>query len=472
MVKKMGKVGRNFLYNSAYQLLLIILPLVTTPYISRVLGKDMIGLYSYSYSIASYFGMFILLGLSNYGNRMIATVKTKGKRELSKVFCSLYAMQLLCGLFVSAIYFFYLFTSSHDITMGLILYTYLLSAILDINWFYFGLEEFKLTVTRNIIIKILSTIALFLFVKGEEDVYIYAFIITLGLLLSQCILFYFLPKYICLIKITVRDVLKHLRPNLVLFIPVIAVSIYKVMDKIMLGYFSTYAEVGIYESSEKLVILPIAFINALGTVMLPRTTSLISQGKIKESQHYLHATLMFSVFLSSALCFGIIAILPEFVPLFYGKGYEECISVISIVILSSIFLSWGNVIRTQYLIPMKKDNIYVRSALYGAVVNFTINLLLIFQLKSIGTAIGTLVAEAVVCIYQSYKVRKELSFKRDLICVIPFLLIGLTMTFICLNINLFENVFFNITLKVIVGSAYYIILSIVFLFIYKRKKVI
>lgn len=273
----MSSIKKNFLYNMSYQLLTLILPLITTPYISRVMGAEKIGVFSYTYSIATYFGMFILLGLNNYGNRTIASVRDN-KDKLSLSFWNIYAFQLVLGIVMSVIYLGYALFIAQEKTMALIQFFFLVSSMLDINWFYFGLEQFKLTVTRNTIIKVVTVIAIFIFVKSPTDLYKYTIIMALGTLGGQIVLWCFLKNYVQKAKITWDEIKKHVKPNLVLFVPVIAVSMYISMDKILLGYLTNKTEVGYFESANKIVI-PALLVGALGTVMLPRVSNLVVNGK-------------------------------------------------------------------------------------------------------------------------------------------------------------------------------------------------
>lgn len=463
----MGSIRKNFLYNASYQVLTLILPLITTPYISRVLGAELIGTYSYAYSIAYYFGLFILLGLNNYGNRTIAGVRDK-KDKLSKCFWSIYTMQLCIGIFIIFIYIMYVFSIKDNALMAWLQLIYLVSVILDINWFFFGIEEFKLTVTRNALIKILTVVAMLLFVKSPNDIYIYALIMVMGPLLSQLCLWFFLKDYINLAKISFNDIKKHILPNLKLFIPVIAISLYTVMSKIILGLMSDYTEIGYYESANKLTVIPSMAITALGTVMLPRISNMVARGQHQESLKYLENSLLVSVFLSVSMALGLSGVSNEFVPIFYGSGFEKCKILIPILVLSSIFISWANVIRTQYLIPYKKDEIYIKSVFLGAIINILLNILLIPWIQSIGAAFGTLFAEATVCIYQTIRVRKVLPIKKYLIKTFPFLLFGIIMYFIIIHFPLIINNFITICIKIVVGAFIYLFLSFIY-FKFKLK---
>ena len=457
----MTSIKKNFLYNAFYQVLTLILPLITTPYISRVMGAERVGVYSYAYSIAYYFGMFILLGTNNYGNRTIASVRDD-KKNLSKTFWSIYAMQLFLGLFVSTVYLMYVFVIAEEQMMALLQIIYLISVALDISWFFFGIEQFKLTVTRNTIIKILTVVAMLLFVKSIDDLYIYALIMVGSSLISQIFLWIFLKDYVIFQKITLCDIKKHIIPNLILFIPVIAISLYALMGKIILGNMSSMIEVGYFESANKLTVIPTMAVTALGTVMLPRISNMVSHGQHEETQKYLEKSLIISVFLSSSMALGISAVSKEFVPLFYGEGFDKCKILIPILVLSSIFVSWANVIRTQYLIPYKKDKIYIQSVFLGAIINIILNILLIPTLQSIGAAIASLSAEIIVSVFQTFKVRKELHIRSYLKKSIPFLIIGFIMYAIVIQVPFINNNIITIIIKVIVGGLIYLSLSVIY----------
>lgn len=454
----MKGVKKNFFYNAFYQILVLILPLITSPYISRIMGAEKIGIYSYSYSIVSYFGLFILLGLNNYGNRTIATVR-EDRESLSKTFWSIYAIQFVAGLIIFFFYLLYVLFIAENQKMALIQIIYLISVILDINWFFFGIEQFKLTVTRNTIVKIISVICIFIFVKKSSDIYIYALLMVVSPIASQVFLWGFLRKYIVFVKPKFSDINKHFIPNLTLFIPVIAISLYTTMAKILLGALSNLTEVGYFESANKLTTIPAMIITSLGTVMLPRISNMIANGKEKETVKYLQKSLIVSVFLSMSMALGMSALSKEFVPFFYGKGFEKCEVLIPILVLSSIFISWANVIRTQYLIPYKMDKIYIESVFLGAITNVAINIILIPYLQSIGAAIGTLLAEIVVCIYQSLRIRKFLNIKLIFKQSLPFIFFGSIMYIFVVNVHLANNTFLDIILKVGVGGVIYLFLS-------------
>ena len=463
-------IKRNFLYNTFYQILIIIIPLITTPYVSRVLGSEGVGRFSYSYAIAYCFVMFAMLGVNNYGNREIAAVNNN-LEERSKRFWEIYSLQMAVSLIAIAAYIIYVVVLCEDKTIGWIMLCFVVSAAFDINWFYFGMEEFKITVARNSIVKLITVICIFVFVRTQEDVYIYCFVNVIGMLISQIVLWAVLKKYVNFHKVKAAAVVKHIKPNLTLFIPVIAISVYKYMDKIMLGMMTVKEEVGFYESCDKIVQIPVALITALGIVMLPRITNMIANQQSDEGLSYTKKSLVFTMFVASPMCFGIMAVAKEFVPVFYGAGFDKCIIVFQFLLPSCIFMAFANVVRTQILIPHQRDRVYVLSVVLGAVVNLVANILLIPYFQSVGAAIGTLAAEAAVCIVQCIYIRKDIKIIKYALYGLPFVISSIMMY--CIVINLSFNSFTTLEelfVKILIGMGIYLICSLVIVAIAKHKK--
>lgn len=463
----------NYLYNSLYQILSIISPLLTAPYLSRVLGPEKIGTYAYAYSISYYFMLIAMLGINNYGNRCCAIAR-ESRDELSKTFWEIYTCQLSTGLMCVIIYSIYAFSLSGEIAkISIILILNIISSAIDINWFFFGLEEFKLTTIRNMLIKVALLGTIFIFVKTDTDLWKYTLIMSLCTLLSQIVLWPYLIKKVDIIKVDFVSIVKHIRPILVLFIPVIAVSLYKVMDKIMLGCMSGMIQTGYYENTEKLINMPLSLINALGIVMLPRMSKLVAENNETTVNKFIDISMLFVAFLSVAMTFGLASIAPDFVPLFFGEQFNSCIPLIITIAPTMIFFSYANVIRTQYLLPKKKDDIYIKSVLFGAVVNFLVNYILIPRYEAMGAVIGTLLAEATVCICQMYLVRKELNIKKYIIYSVPFVLVGCIMAIIVRYIgNIIHEALFKIFSEISIGIIIYTFISYLYLYKYKRKIIV
>lgn len=456
-MQRQSSIKINFISNAWYQLTNILVPLITLPYLSRALHAEGLGAYSFAYSVAYYFYMFIKLGLQNYGNRTIAYVRDD-KATLSRILFEIYFTQFILGLVMSIIYLLYCVTFAPNKLLAFIFVLHVIAGGIDLTWVMYGLEEFKVTSLRDIITKIMTTILIFSFVKDEEDVWKYALIYCMGFCVNQLIVIPVVSKHIHFVLPSSKGVLSHIIPNLILFLPTIAVSVYKSMDKIMIGVLSTEAELGYYHSCENIIRVPLALITALGTVMLPRMSNMISKGNDNSGVEALfNKSIMFAMFISSSICMGMMTVSKEFVPLYYGKGFEKCIYLFHIILPSCLFLAFANVIRTQYLLPRKKDKQYIISLFTGAGVNLVLNLLLIPRLASIGAAIGTLAAEMVVCVVQAAFVFKEANIGKNIIDSFPFVAAGVVMLLLCRNYTpSIENDILMLVVKIVISAITYL----------------
>ena len=454
----MKDVKKNFIYNICYQILILILPLITVPYVSRVLGSAGIGEYSYTYSIAYYFMIFAMLGINNYGNRTIAQVRDD-REKLSKTFKEIHLLQIITSSTMIVLYAIYAFFIVKEYRLvSIIQIVYLISYMFDINWFFFGMEKFKITITRNIVVKIISLCLIFLFVKSESDVWIYTLILSGGSLLSQLLLWPFVKKYIDNVKVKIKDIKKHFWPNLRLFLTVIAIVIYKIMDKTMIGLFSNVNEVGFYENAEKIINIPTAIIAALGTVMLPRMSNIYKNGGNEKGKELIKKSMSAMMFMGFPMAFGLIAISDNFTIVFFGDDFNKSATLISLLAVTTVIISWGNVLRTQYLIPKEMDKDYVISAFLGAIVNLICNFIFIPMYASIGACYGTIAAEIVVSFYQTYASRKCLPIKEYMIDIIPFIIKAAIMFIIIYPIK-FLNLKYGFLIQIASGGIIYLLLN-------------
>lgn len=429
----MNDVKKNYIYNVIYQLLVIVFPLITMPYVSRIIGPSGVGVYSYTHSIVYYFVIISMLGINNYGNRCIA----KNRDDLKKttnLFVSIYLIQFVMTLLATIVYSIFIIFSSKYKVIFIIQMIYLLSCFFDINWFYFGIEKFKFTTTINIIMKILVILFLFIFVKNDGDVWKYTFIMTFSILISQVILWIPLKKYIDRNLLDKQKIIgaakRHIVPCLKLFIPVIAVSLYKYMDKIMLGSLTNITNVALYENAEKVVTIPICLITALGTVMLPKMAHIADKKDKEYLNNIIIRSMEFAMFLAFPITMGLIAIGVDFAPLFFGNDFAFSGYIIQYLSITNIFISWASVIRTQYLIPKEKDNIYIISVIVGAITNFLLNIILIRSLGIIGIVIGTIIAEFVVMVIQTWMIRMELDILKCIKTTLKFFITSMIMFFV------------------------------------------
>lgn len=398
----MASLKKNFIYQTGYQVLATALPLITTPYINRVLGAEQLGTYTYVANIANYFTIFAMLGFNNYGSKMIAATK-HNENELAHTFSSIRKLQCLMATVVVAIYllFISLCIPEHK-SLYFIESLWIINCFIDINWFFWGMEKVKLTVNRNLIIKLITLLGVFIFVRSRNDILIYAFILVIGTILSDIYLISQVKKYVKGTKTTFYEMIAHIKPCIALFIPIVAMSIYQQMDKTMLGVLSTYEQVGYYFSADKIVNIPLGIITGLGTVSLPRIVSLISENKIMEYKKVVEKSISLVMFMCSAIAFGILAVSQEFVPLFFGREFLPCVSLVSFLTFVIFFKAISTVLVNQILIPNDNEKYYIISVFIGAFINLILNYSLIRKFDAVGAVYATLISELIVCFIQIF----------------------------------------------------------------------
>ena len=460
----MKSLQKNFLYNVLYQILLVILPLITAPYISRTLGATAVGVYSYTYSVAYYFLLIAMLGIGNHGNRSIAAVRDD-RKKLDKTFSSIYSLQVITFSIAILAYAIYLVLFVKDNRLIVLLQLiYVTSGLFDIGWLFFGLEQFKLTVARNTLIKISTVVLMFVFVHKPSDLWKYTLIMSAGTLFSQAYLWLYVKKYVSFEKCSVKEITSNIKPVLILFIPVLAYSIYKVMDKIMLGNMSSYDQVGFYNNAEKIINIPMGIITALGTVMLPRMSNIVANGDKKRVDDYIRISAKLVTLLSSAIAFGLMGVSSVLAPVFFGDEFIACGEIIRLLSVTVFFIAWANVIRTQYLIPNKRDSIYLTSTMVGAILNLIIKWMLIPKYQANGAAFGTIVAEFSVMLVQMVAVKNELPMRKYIMSYSPILIIGLIMAVLVDRIGIKLGVSVStLAIQILAGGFFFCIATIAYL---------
>lgn len=400
----------NFIYNLIFQMVTLCLPLLTVPYTSRVLGREGIGLYSYTLSITQYFIIIGTLGMSLYGNRAIAYVRDN-KKELSKTFWAILVLRILTTTISLIMYLSIFCLNNENKIMYLIQALNILAATIDISWLYMGLEDFRKTVTRGLVVKILCVLSIFIFVREQSDLWIYTLINALMLVLGNGFMWLYLPKAVDKTKITFKDMKIHLIPTLQMFIPQIAIQVYAVLDKTMLGILATKGDVGIYEQSQKIVKIVGGLVTSLGVVMLPRMSNTFANGDKKKMNEYLNKSLIFVSYMSIPMFIGLAAISNEFVPWFFGEDFLQVRYIMMILTPILFFIAINNVLGVQYLLPTNRTKEYTIAVSTGAITNVVFNFLLIPKYKVIGACIATLLAELIVPVVELIILRKNINIK-------------------------------------------------------------
>lgn len=431
-------IARNYLYNLVYQIVVLLVPLITIPYISRTLGSEGVGINAYTFSIVQYFVLIGTIGITIYGNRTIAYYKDN-KEQLSRIFWSIFYLKIITTIISSLGFFIFLFYIEEYTSIFMVQSIYIIAAMFDITWLYMGLEDFRKTVMRNLVVKIIGIISIFIFVKNSEDLWIYVLILAGSQLFGHLTLYMYLPKTVIFVKVSFREIFNHLYPTFALFIPQISLQVYLVLNKTMLGLYTNASEVGIFDNSDKVIRLALSVVTAMGVVMLPRIANTFARGDLEKVNEYLYSSFKFASYLGIPLVFGIIGIVPNFTPWFFGQGFEDTVVVMSILSPMIIFIAWSNVMGTQYLLAIGKNSFFTISVTIGASINLVLNFFLIPKYFASGAAVATLIAEFSVTLLQFIMIRKYISIRKSFDGLGKFLISGIIMFgivwYIGLNFN-------------------------------------
>lgn len=460
------KILNNYAYNLCYEILLIIAPLVTTPYISRVLGVDNIGIVSYTTSLVSYFSMIALFGIHTYGFREVA-FNQNNIIERTKIFKQVQKLKVLtvsCAIiFYAVAILYYNEYTSIMIVQGIAL----VSCYFDISWIYTGLEDFKSITVRNILVKLSSIVMIFLLVRKSDDLFLYIGIQVIATLAGNLFLWKGLSSYILVKGISGYPAFHDFKTIVELFLPSIAIKVYNVLDKTMLGYIThSMTENGYYEQTTKVTSMCLIVITAMSTVIAPNMAAKYASNDIEGIKSTADKTLHFINFLSCGISFGIMAISDFFVPWFFGISYGKVSLLLKIYSFVIISIAISNVIGNTVLNPTKNHNRGTIAVTAGATANLALNFFLIPKFRSVGAAISTVIAETIVTVLHIFYTRHIISLKKLFFNMSKFVILGGIM-YVFLHFmgdTLFEfvcvNPIFITCSQIMIGILFYMGISL------------
>lgn len=430
-------IKKNYIYNVAYQVLNLLAPLVTTPYISRVLGVEGVGEYSYTSSVVTYFITLAILGSTPYAQREVSYLR-EDKEKYSILFWEIVVFRGITVLISCLLFSIVIILSEPEIRIIYMIQGLNIVAVaFDISWFFQGLEEFKKIVIRNVFIKILNILLIFILIKQETDIWKYVLIIAGLTVVGNIVIWGGIKRYINKVSIKSINIKQHLIGILQLFLPTIAVSIYRALDKTMIGLVTTTTtENGYYEQADKIIQMCIVVTTSLSTVMAPRIALTLSKKDNAMLKKYMYKTFDFLLLISLPMAMGIIVVSDMIIPWFFGSGYEQVGLIIKIFSPLMVVVTFSNAIGMQYLIQARKQKIYTISICTGAIVNFIINLVLIPRLYSIGAAVASVVAESAILIVQMWYVcnKKQILDIKGIFSKFPIYMGMSTVMFVILMI--------------------------------------
>lgn len=420
-------LSKNYLYSLLYQVLTLITPFITTPYVSRVLGADGVGVSSYVTAVVFYFTLIAALGTPTIGQREVA-YKRDSLEGRSVAFWNAEFLNILMVILACIVYAIFIYFQTENVVYYKILILNIVTIAVDIVWFFQGIEEFKKIVIRNIIFKVIGIAYIFLFVRTADDVDIYILGSSLTAFVSAVSLWGYMPKYIRRISWKSIRIKETLSQSLILFIPTLAVSFYVVLDKIMLGWFTTdYIENGNYEQAMKISKMTLAVIFSLAAVMTPRISYCFQKRDFVAIKEYMYKSYRMLWLIGLPICFGLWGIAYNFVPWFFGPDFLQVAPILCILALLVPIQGLTVISGGQFLVSIKEETHFTYSVITGAVINVTLNLILIPMFFAKGAAIASIVGEIGVAVVQMYYARKMLSLKNVFSSARNYFFAGATM---------------------------------------------
>jgi len=476
---------RNFAFNVIYQLLVVLTPLITIPYISRILGASSLGKFSFAYTTAFYFIIFGYLGFQQYAQRAIAEVKND-RVEQSKRFWQIVIIRLIpVAISLGALFTLYITNVFGEYKQLILIFSIIVaSTALDINFFFHGKENFFIVMILNLIIRVLFLISVFTFIKSSEDINLYAVLYSLMVFGGYISMWVMLPTNLRKVRLNTLDFKKHMKASLGLFLPVAAISIYAILDKTLIGvlvkgdalqrvgYITILVKKadlqnGYYYQTDKIIKALLSILLAFGAVMTTRNTIEYSNKHIGSVKKNVYKSFRFTFALGVPMALGTVAIANSFVPVFFGNFYEE-VAILLMLYAPVILLSGtSNIIGMQYLLPTKRDKPYAISVLIGFAINLLLNCLFIPFMGARGAIVGTIISEFFIAFIQLVYISKEISMIVIFKIIWKYLVAGIVMCLVCSGVYYFifdlietKNLFNLIILIPLGVLVYYFVLLI------------
>ncbi|KFC33124.1 flippase [Lacticaseibacillus rhamnosus] len=450
------RVIKNYFYSVGYQVLNMILPLITGPYVARVLGPKGVGINTYTGAVAQYFVLIAGLGIALYGNRQIAYVKSD-RHQLSVTFWEIQLIKVATTVIAFVTFAIYL-SFVHEYRFYLLLQSsYIIATGFDISWLYEGIEDFKKTFTRNTLVRIVSLVLILTMVHRPSDVWLYIVILGISNLGGYVALWPTLRKMLVPVKLKELHPGIHLRGAIILFVPYMTLNIYPVINKTLLKHFIGIDASGYFEKSDVMIRMALTIVTSVSAVLLPHTSKAYADGKVTLIKKLLKTSFGYVSMMAFPIALGLAAIAPKFGVFFYGKGFAPVGPAMMIESSAIIFMGWSSITGNQYLIPTRQSKHYTHSVLLGSLLNIILDVPLIILFGLNGAAFATLFAEAFISLYQLVVIGKQVDYSSWLLDIIKYAFSAIIMFFVVATLNkVFEMTVATLVLEIVVGAISYL----------------
>lgn len=455
----MKNIFRNYLYTSAYQIFILLLPIITLPYISRILMPKGIGTNSWVSAINSYFVLFAVLGLTTYGQREIA-LNRDDPECVKRTFWELELASIFTSVFTLVGYLFFIILVDQHIFLLAIYSVSIIACIFDISWFFSGIENFRLLVIRNFVIKTCSIVLIFLCVRKPSDLWIYVLIQSSSVFVSNLSLW---PMAVKIVGGPIfhdfLGVIKRVRHSIWFFIPQASISVYVTLNKVLLGFISTKTQTGYFDTSDKLLRMMFSLFLAASTVILPRISNLYAKKDYVRIKKFITGMLSLSLWAIFLIIFLVYSNAELIVRIVLGPNYLSMIPVLQIAVFMMLPMAISNVLANQYMVPLNKINLYTKSVILGAMFNLAVEIPLIMVNMAAGAALASVLSEATVASIQIFYCRKDFAFREYFSSVRSIINVGIVMIIEGVFVVLFTHSMLVIVIIDIVTVIVYVLLT-------------
>lgn len=411
---KSDSILKNHIFNVVIQIINIIFPLISIPYLTRIFGPNILGKINFANSVVQYFVMIASVGIPLYSIREISK-RRENIYEVRKFMKEIVFLQVSFTI-ISFVMFLVCITKielfKNDIVIYLLLSLQIISNCFNFNWFIQGIEKYKYIAITNFFSKFINLALILILVKSKQNYYEYAFIIgfcsLFTVIINMIVCIYLLKEFEYKDKIIIKfnNVKKHLYPIIIFFLSNIAINIYTSMDQIMLGFMSGEESVGYYSISMRIVKIILSFVTSISVLMIPRISNSIENNRIDDVEYYINLSINLVYIISIPCVFFIFAVGKELLLVFLGKEFIKSIFVFKIISILLIVIGLSNIFGMQVMIPYGMEKKFTIIITIAAIINLILNLILIPKLSYLGTSISTLIAECIVT-YLMYKEVKE-----------------------------------------------------------------
>ena len=408
---KQKSLKKNFIMNAILTMSSFIFPLITFPYVSRVLGPTGTGKVAFGTSLISYFSMVAQLGIPTYGIRACAKVRDD-REALTRTAHELLMINLFMNVVSYALFFLaitFIPSLQADKTLYVVLSSIILLTSIGMEWLYKALEQYTYITIRSLIFKLIALVAMLLLIHEQEDYMIYGGITILASSASYIFNLLNAHRYIGFKPIGGYNLKRHLKPVAVFFAMSCATTVYTHLDEVMLGFMATNADVGYYHAAVRIKVILVSIVTSLGAVLLPRVSYYIEKKQFDEFRRITMKALNFVFLFATPLMLYFIFFAREGIFLLAGSAYEGSIIPMQIIMPTLLLVGITNILGIQVLVPLGREKVVLQSEIAGAITDVVLNAMLIPKFTAAGAAFGTLSAEIVVLIVQYRALKDDVS---------------------------------------------------------------